>query len=74
MRRIYDDTHLEEIGDFITNTIRTIPAETVSMYDYGTYRAQVHKVSETIQKSLDKKFSKGTVFFRKEQTRLWYWK
>lgn len=67
MRRVYDDSHLNEIGDFITETIRTIPADTVSLYSYGMYRTQVYKVREAIQNALDKKFGKGTVIFGKNE-------
>lgn len=48
MRRVYDDTQFEKYAKALETAFRKIPAETVSEYDYGMYRAKVSKVKEKL--------------------------
>lgn len=48
MRRVIDDTHLEEVVEEIQSIIKNMPSDEVSEYEYGTYRAQTKKIVEYI--------------------------
>ena len=48
MRRVIDDEHYDEIAAKIEDVIFSIPAETVSEYNYGTYRAMTGKIVSAI--------------------------
>lgn len=48
MRRVYDDTEYQSVADALRKAFLAIPADYVSEYDYGMYRAKVSKVKEML--------------------------
>ena len=59
MRRVIDDSYYHVAEDKIMFIVRQIPAEQVSKYDWGTYRAQVHLVRKWVEDRLPEfKFGK----------------
>jgi len=48
MRRVYDDTEYQNVADTLRKAFLAIPADYVSEYDYGMYRAKVSKVKEQL--------------------------
>ena len=52
MRRVIDDAHYEEVKKMVIDTIFEIPADKVSEYDYGMYRAQRDLIMKYILKKL----------------------
>ena len=44
MRRVYDDSALNEIANKLEDAFRKIPADSVSEYNWGMYRAVVSKI------------------------------
>lgn len=48
MRRVYDDTEYQNVADALRKAFLAIPADYVSEYDYGMYRAKVSKVKEQL--------------------------
>lgn len=61
---IIDDEHFIDIADCITEAIHNLPADAVSKYDNGTYRAQPILIRNSIQEALDNEFGHETVTFR----------
>ncbi len=59
MRRVYDDSHFEEIKAKVCDIIREIPADVVSKYDYGIYRAKVGLIREYIEARLPIRFGRN---------------
>ena len=52
MRRVIDDACYEEKAKEIAKVISSIPADEVSKYDYGTYRAQRDMIIDRILKEV----------------------
>jgi hypothetical protein len=52
MRRVIDDTCYEVKAKEIAKVISSIPADEVSKYDYGTYRAQRSMIIDRILKEI----------------------
>ena len=48
MRRVYDDTHFEEVADAIYEALWDIHPREVSEYSYGTYRAIPNLIFEDV--------------------------
>ena len=48
MRRVFDDTHFEEIAEEMMQIIITCPPKEVSAYEMGTYRAQTNMIVDYI--------------------------
>lgn len=48
MRRVYDDSTFEVYAKALENAFCEIPADTVSEYDYGMYRAKVSKIKQSL--------------------------
>lgn len=48
MRRIYDDTHFEEVADLIYDVLWNIHPREVSEYSYGKYRAIPNLIFEEV--------------------------
>lgn len=61
---IIDDEHFIDVADCITEAIHNLPADAVSKYDNGTYRAQPNLIRNSIQEALDNEFGHETVTFR----------
>ena len=61
MRRVIDDAHYEEVKKMVMNVIFEIPAEKVSKYEYGKYRAQEDLIMKYILKELS-----GVIKFGKD--------
>ena len=61
--KITDDEHFVDVADCITSAIRELPADVVSKYENGTYRATPNLIHDYIQSALDMKFGEGVVSF-----------
>lgn len=48
MRRVIDDTHLEEVANEIMGIIKCMPADEVSKYSWGMYRAERDKILDYV--------------------------
>ena len=60
MRRVYDDARYDEVSKQIFDVLLGITNDTISEYDYGTYRAQVSKIRERVKSKLPNiKFGKN---------------
>lgn len=59
MRRVYDDCKYDEVSTKIMNIIRQIPADRVSEYHYGMYRARTSMIRDYIGRIVDVKFGKN---------------
>lgn len=59
MRRVIDDSYYAEAERKIMEIVRNIPADKVSKYDWGTYRAKVHLVRAWVEERVSNiKFGK----------------
>ena len=60
MRRVIDDSMYDKVAETIMDIVKNIPANKVSKYDYGMYRAQSYKIIEYILERVDNiKFGKS---------------
>ena len=60
MRRVIDDSKYNEVAKIIMEIVQGIPANRVSEYEYGMYRAQSYKIREYILERVNNiKFGKS---------------
>ena len=59
MRRVYDDRRFDDVSKQIMDAIMRVPADEVSEYRYGCYRASTSKIKDYIGNIVDVKFGKN---------------
>lgn len=59
MRRVYDNEHLDEVASEIYKILLNLPADEVSEYDYGMYRAKVGKIRQYIADRIPVKYGQN---------------
>ena len=60
MRRVIDDSAYKNVANAIMEIVMNIPADEVSEYSYGSYRAESYKIKEYILKRITNiKFGKS---------------